>query len=51
MLSAFYRQPNRCTHYTGLYFCGGSAHPGGGMPLAALSGRHAAEALLEDFGG
>jgi phytoene dehydrogenase-like protein len=38
-LSAFYRHPNRSRRYRGLYFCGGSAHPGGGMPLAVLSGR------------
>lgn len=38
-LAAFLRQPNRSRTYKGLYFCGGSAHPGGGMPLAILSGR------------
>jgi diapolycopene oxygenase len=42
-LSAFYRHPNRSRRFRGLYFCGGSAHPGGGMPLAVLSGKIAAE--------
>jgi phytoene desaturase len=42
-LSAFYRHPNRSSRFRGLYFCGGSAHPGGGMPLAVLSGKIAAE--------
>lgn len=37
-MAAFYRQPNRSDIYKGLYFCGGSAHPGGGMPLVMLSG-------------
>ena len=38
-LAAFLRHPNRSRRYRGLYFCGGSAHPGGGMPLVILSGK------------
>jgi len=45
--SAFLRQANRSRRYRGLYFCGGSAHPGGGIPLAALSGKHAADLATE----
>jgi phytoene dehydrogenase-like protein len=41
--TAFLRQGNRSKQYKGLYFCGGSAHPGGGMPLVLLSGKLAAE--------
>ena len=41
--AAFRRQANRCREVDGLYFCSGSAHPGGGMPLVLLSGRMAAE--------
>lgn len=41
-LSAFFRHPNRSRRIGGLYFAGGSAHPGGGMPLALLSGMLAA---------
>lgn len=36
-MAAFLRQRNRSNEYKGLYFCGGSAHPGGGMPLVLLS--------------
>lgn len=48
-LSAFFRHPNRSRRIRGLYFCGGSAHPGGGMPLALLSGGLAAE-LARKYG-
>lgn len=49
--AAFQRQHNRCKHHRGLYFCGGSAHPGGGMPLVLLSGKMAAEHVREDLRG
>lgn len=42
-MAAFARQRNRSKRYRGLFFAGGSAHPGGGMPLAVLSGKIAAE--------
>jgi phytoene desaturase len=42
-LAAFHRQPNKSEEYDGLYFAGGSAHPGGGMPLVALSGMIASD--------
>jgi diapolycopene oxygenase len=42
-LAAFLRHPNRSRRIRGLYFCGGSVHPGGGMPLAVLSGKIAAD--------
>lgn len=41
-LHAFWRQPNRARRVPGLFFAGGGAHPGGGMPLVTLSGRIAA---------
>ncbi len=41
--AAFLRHPNRSRRYRGLYLCGGSVHPGGGMPLAVLSGTIAAD--------
>ncbi len=44
-LAAFLRHPNRSRRYSGLYFCGGGAHPGGGIPLVLRSGRIAAELL------
>lgn len=48
--AAFARHPNRSRRYRGLYFSGGSVHPGGGMPMVALSGRIAAELALRDIG-
>lgn len=45
--AAFMRQRNRSTHYKGLYFCGGSAHPGGGIPLVLLSGKIVADLIRE----
>lgn len=47
-VSAFLRHPNRSRRIGGLYFAGGSAHPGGGMPLALLSGMLAAD-LAEKY--
>lgn len=47
-LSAFLRPPNRARHIRGLYFAGGSTHPGGGIPLVLLSGKMAAELIIQD---
>lgn len=41
--TAFVRQPNRSRKYKGLYFAGGSAHPGGGIPLVLLSAKITAD--------
>lgn len=40
--AAFLRQPNFHRKLKGLYFVGGSAHPGGGIPLCLLSAKIAA---------
>lgn len=45
--AAFLRQPNMSKLYKGLYFTGGSAHPGGGIPLVLLSGKLAAEKIIK----
>ena len=37
--AAFLRHRNRSTQLSGLYFCGGSVHPGGGIPLCLLGAR------------
>jgi len=46
--ATFARPPAR-TALPGLYLAGGGAHPGAGVPMAALSGRHAAEAVMADL--
>ena len=48
-MAAFDRHPNRAPGFRGLYLCGGSVHPGGGMPLAVLSGRIAADLATRDL--
>jgi phytoene desaturase len=37
--AAFLRHPNHASHIRGLYFTGGSVHPGGGIPLCMKSAR------------
>lgn len=37
--AAFLRHPNFTRKIKDLYFCGGSVHPGGGIPLCLLSGK------------
>jgi 1-hydroxycarotenoid 3,4-desaturase len=49
-LTAGLRRPLARTGMAGLYLCGGGAHPGAGVPMAALSARHAAGAILSDLG-
>lgn len=38
-MAAFLRHPNFTNKLKGLYFCGGSVHPGGGIPLCLLSAK------------
>ena len=47
---ASFRRPGQRSRIPGLYLCGGSTHPGPGLPMAALSGRMAGESLVEDWG-
>ena len=42
-------RPGSKTKVPGLYLAGGSVHPGPGVPMAALSGRTAARAVLRDL--
>lgn len=49
--AAFKRPPNRVSALPGLYLASGSAHPGGGLPMVALSGLAAADCLSADIGG
>ncbi|QOV90054.1 phytoene desaturase family protein [Humisphaera borealis] len=48
---AFLRPPNRDKDVERLYFAGGATHPGGGLPLVALSGKIASEMVMEDLDG
>jgi 1-hydroxycarotenoid 3,4-desaturase len=48
-LTAGLKRPTARTTLKGLYLAGGGAHPGAGIPMAALSGKHAAEAILTDL--
>lgn len=45
---ATFNRPSAKSPIAGLYLAGGSVHPGAGVPMATLSGRLAAEAVLAD---
>ena len=47
-LTASFRRPGAATRLPGLWLAGGGVHPGAGVPMAAQSGLHAAEAILRD---
>ncbi len=49
MLAAFLRHPNFSTKVNNLYFCGGTVHPGGGIPLCLLSAKIATELVEADL--
>ena len=38
-MAAFLRHPNFSRELSNMYFCGGSVHPGGGIPLCLLSAK------------
>ena len=48
--AAFRRPNNRDPYVRGLYFAGGTVHPGGGVPMVTLSGLAAASMVVEDRG-
>ncbi|MDJ1009064.1 MAG: phytoene desaturase family protein [Paracoccaceae bacterium] len=41
-------RPRAKTPVPGLYLAGGGTHPGAGVPMATLSGKHAAETIMSD---
>lgn len=47
-MTASLKRPRARTAVAGLYLAGGGTHPGAGVPMAALSGQHAAAAILKD---
>jgi len=46
--AAFRRPHNRAQDIRGLYFAGGTTHPGGGVPMVLLSGQVASKLLMQD---
>ena len=48
-MAAFLRHPNFSKQIKGLYFAGGSVHPGGGIPLCLKSAKILSEILAKDF--
>ncbi|MAT98409.1 MAG: hypothetical protein CL608_14795 [Anaerolineaceae bacterium] len=46
---AAFKRPHNRSDIPGLYFVGGTTHPGGGVPMVTLSGKVAAELVLEDL--
>lgn len=47
--AASFLRPGSRTSIRGLYCAGGATHPGAGVPMAALSGKLASEAVLSDL--
>lgn len=47
IFAAFLRHPNFTKKIKNLYFCGGSVHPGGGIPLCLLSGKIVSELIQQ----
>lgn len=47
-MAAFLRHPN-FSNIKGLYFCGGSVHPGGGIPLCLYSGQIVSETITHNL--
>ncbi len=44
-----FKRPGSKSQVKGLYLCGGSVHPGAGVPMATLSGQLAAQSLFRDW--
>lgn len=49
-MAAFLRHPNFSKNIDHLYFCGGSVHPGGGIPLCLNSAKIVDDLITEDHG-
>jgi phytoene desaturase len=49
IFAAFLRHKNFSCNIKGLYFCGGSVHPGGGIPLCLNSAKIAVDLIKDDY--
>jgi phytoene desaturase len=49
-LSVFFRHPNFTSKIQNLYFCGGTVHPGSGVPLSLLSAKIVSELIAKQSG-
>lgn len=47
--AAFLRHKNFSSDFNNLFFCGGSVHPGGGIPLCLMSGKIVADLVHEKY--
>lgn len=47
--SAFLRMPNQIRRFPGLFFCGGTVHPGGGIPLCLSSAKLVSDAVARSL--
>lgn len=46
--AAFFRHKNYSNKIKGLYFCGGSVHPGGGIPICLASAKITAQTIINN---
>ncbi len=46
-MAAFFRHPNFMCRFKGLFFTGGSVHPGGGIPLCLASAKIVADKIMK----
>ena len=45
---SFFRFPSRDRDVRGLWYAGGSTHPGGGTPIVTIGGRLVAERIMRE---
>jgi phytoene dehydrogenase-like protein len=48
-MAAFFRHKNFSSDIRGLYFCGGSVHPGGGIPLCLMGAAITASLIEQEY--
>ena len=48
IMAAMHRHPNKLKEFKNMYFCGGTAHPGGGIPQTIKSAEIVAQHILDE---